>query len=182
MSTSERSEMTYTHIPVMFCDEHNDKTFGTIVLDGTLSEAQGSELARYLVGGNAYRPSVLASVGLKMNRLDDAWFQLRLTDMTVETTARHGWGDELDEHLSVPIPEIIAAFRTAAERQWRLPGTLHIEVDASTEHGWQGATSALTSVIGRVEEQLARGELRDLTHVAATTQHGHPAVRIWITD
>lgn len=159
---------SYTHIPVMFRDEYSDKTYGTIVLDGEMTDEQRTELDRYLLRGTEYRPAILELVGLEMNRLDDAWFDMNLSEMTIEATDRLSWDGELDEHPNVSIDEFIAAFKTAAQRHWRLNGTLHVEIDAAADHGWQGTASALKSVIARVEEQLARGELRDLPFTAVT--------------
>ncbi|WP_342314753.1 hypothetical protein LIX17_25140 (plasmid) [Mycobacterium avium subsp. hominissuis] len=182
MSTPDSHPTRYTHIPVMFRDEYSDKTYGTIVLDGEMTDAQRTELDGYLLRGTEYRPAILELVGLEMNRLDDAWFDMNLSEMTIEATDRLGWDGELDEHPSASIDEFIAAFKAAAHRQWRLHGTLHVEIDASAEHGWRGTASALKSVIARVEEQLARGELRELPFTAVTSQDGHPIGRVWVTD
>ncbi|BBN50758.1 hypothetical protein [Mycobacterium avium] len=181
MST-QRHETRYTHIPITFRDEYNDKTYGTIVLDGAMSDTERDELDNYLVRGNEYRPAILELVGLEMNRLDDEWFEMNLSEMTIVTTARLSWDGELDEHPRASIEDFIAAFKAAAERQWRLHGTLHVEIDAASERGWQGTTSALESVIGRVEEQLRRGDLRDLPFTAVTNEDGHVVGRVWVTD
>jgi len=182
MSIDNIPETCYTHIPVMFRDEYSDKTYGTIVLNGHMSDAQRAELDGYLVRGTEYRPAILELVGLDMNRVDDEWFDMRLADMTIEQTDRLGWDGELDEHPQASIEEFIAAFKAAAERHWRLHGTLHVEIDASAEHGWRGTASALKSVIARVEEQLARGELRDLPFTAVNNEEGRAIGRVWVTD
>ncbi|MGJ6127310.1 hypothetical protein QN239_32545 [Mycolicibacterium sp. Y3] len=184
MSTPDNDPTRYTHIPVVFCDEYCDKTYGTIVLVGEMTDEQRTELAGYLLRGNEYRPAILELVGLEMNRLDDAWFDMNLSEMTIEATdrLRLGWDGELDEHPGVSIEEFIAAFKAAAQRQWRLHGTLHVEIDATADHGWRGTASALKSVIARVEEQLARGELRELPFTAVTNQDGHAIGRVWVTD
>ena len=159
MSAQPEHQTAYTHIPIMFRDEYSDKIHGTIVLAGEMTDAQRAELDGYLVRGTEYRPAILELVGLEMNRIDDEWFDMFLNDMTVEDTDRLAWDGELDEHPTVSIEDFIAAFKAAAERHWRLHGTLHVEIDASAEHGWRGTASALKAVIARVEEQLARGEL-----------------------
>lgn len=182
MSTHPHAETSYTHIPVMFRDEYSDKTYGTIVLNGAMSEAQRAELDGYLVRGTEYRPAILELVGLEMNRVDDEWFDMNLTEMSIEQTDRLGWDGELDEHPQASIEEFIAGFKAAAERQWRLRGTLHVEIDASAERGWRETASALKTVISRVEEQLARGELRELPFTAVTNQDGHAIGRVWVTD
>jgi hypothetical protein len=182
MSAQPEHETGYTHIPIMFRDEYCDKTYGTIVLTGEMTDAQRAELDGYLVRGTEYRPAILELVGLEMNRIDDEWFDMCLAEMTVEDTDRLAWDGELDEHPTVSIEDFIAAFKAAAERHWRLNGTLHVEIDASAEHGWRGTSSALKSVIARVEEQLARGELRELAFTAVPNQDGHPIGRVWVTD
>lgn len=182
MSTPDNHQTRYTYIPVMFRDEYSDKTYGTIVLDGEMTDEQCTELDGYLLRGNEYRPAILDLVGLVMNRLDDAWFEMKLSEMTIEATERLSWDGELDEHPGVSIEEFIAAFKAAAQRQWRLDGTLHVEIDATADHGWRGTASALKSVIARVEEQLAHGELRELPFTAVTSQDGHAIGRVWVTD
>lgn len=172
----------YTHIPIVFRDEYSDKTYGTIVLHGEMSDAQRAELDGYLARGNEYRPAILELVGLEMNRVDDEWFDMNLSEMTIETTDRVGWDGELDEHPRAPIEDFVAAFAAAHDRQWRLHGTLHVEIDATADHGWRATASALKSVTARVEEQLARGELRELPFTAVTDQDGHPVGRVWVTD
>lgn len=181
MST-ERHETRYTQIPIMFRDEYNDKTYGTIVLDGEMSDTKRAELDSYLVRGNEYRPAILELVGLELNRSDNEWFEMDLSGMTIETTDQLSWDGELDEHPRASIEDFIAAFKAAAERQWRLHGTLHIEIDATPERGWQGTTAALKSAIARVEEQLSRGDLRDLPFTAVTNEDGRAVGRVWVTD
>lgn len=182
MSAQPDHETGYTHIPIMFRDEYSDKTHGTIVLAGEMTDAQRAELDGYLVRGTEYRPAVLELVGLEMNRVDDEWFDMFLNEMTIEKAERLGWDGELDEHPTVSIEDFIAGFKAAAERHWRLHGTLHVEIDARAEHGWRGTASALKFVIARVEEQLARGELRELAFTAVPDQDGHPIGRVWVTD
>ncbi|ETB46715.1 hypothetical protein O981_27320 [Mycobacterium avium 10-5560] len=180
--SAEGHETRYTHIPITFRDEYNDKTYGTIVLDGEMSDTERDELDSYLVRGNEYRPAILELVGLEMNRRDDEWFEMNLSEMTIETTDRLSWDGDLDEHPRASIEDFIAAFKAAAERQWRLHGTLHVEIDATAERGWHGTTSALKTVIARVEEQLTRGDLRDLPFTALTNEDGRAVGRVWVSD
>ncbi|KAA1250311.1 hypothetical protein F0Q45_10250 [Mycobacterium simiae] len=181
-SNHNRHDTRYTHLPVMFRDEYNDKTYGTIVLEGEMTEDQHAELNRYLLRGNEYRPAVLDLIGLVLNRTDDEWFEMNLTEMKIEASDQPRWGGELDEYLPASIEEFIACFKAAAQRRWRLPGTLHVEIDATIDDGWLATVPALESVIARVEEQLAAGNMPDLRCTVVKTPEGQPIGCAWVTD
>jgi hypothetical protein len=177
MSTTEQPPQ-YTHIPLVYRSEDSEKAYGTIVLEGAITDAQIDELRANLRAGEQYRPDLLA---VNMNRLSDDWHAMVLDEMTVETTHRPRFTEEFDEHLGT-VDEFITAVKTAAAQQWKLPGTLHITVNADDQRHWAAALAALRDFVASLADMTDPADHDGLTHgLTLTGPDGRDVGSAWLT-
>jgi hypothetical protein len=162
----------------MYRDECNDKIHGTLMLEGAITDEQIAELAGRMVRHNEYRPDVLA---LNLNRLSDDWHEMCFDGITIVNYDQPLWGGELDEWPG-NVAEFMAAFEVAAAKGWKLPGTLHIEIDADATDGWEGTVEALGDILAAIKRDGVTNVAGIYDTVTLRATDDRTVGRAWITD
>lgn len=168
----------FTHIPIVYRSEDSGKYFGTIVLEGAITDTQLDELRANLATGQQYRPDLLA---VNMNRISDDWHEMILDEVTVQTTHRPRFSEEYDEWLG-SVDEFIVAVKDAAAQCWRLPGTLHVEVSADDTRQWTAALAALSDFVAALADVTDPAEAEGLSRgLTLTGPDGRDVGTAWLT-
>lgn len=176
--SATRQPPQFTHIPLVYRSEDSNKSYGTIVLEGAITEAQINELRANLRAGEQYRPDLLA---VNMNRLSADWHEMVLDELTVETTDRPRFTEEFDEHLGT-VDDFVAAVKTAAAQHWKLPGTLHLAVGADDQRQWSAALAALRDFVASLGDVTDPAEHDGLTHgLTLIGPDGRDVGSAWLT-
>ena len=117
--------MQHTHIPVMYRDGANYKSYGTIVLEGAISPTQIVELRRYLsengFGTPQFKPLALGMAhhaygeGSWNDDHDHPWHDALLDDIEI-VEGPQCFGDYIERPGTVG--EFIAAVKKQSESGW----------------------------------------------------------------
>lgn len=157
-TSSNGYKWTTIHIGRRVDSEHfrHYDNFGDLILPGEITPAQISELSSYLHSdsrGTQYRPALLSILGVPLS-YDPRWYvmeldRIQITDEEPALPDQTVRKPRFDERPNVSIDEFLRVMKAAAERHWRMPRVLQIEIAEDLDGGWSGAQTIIDELASR---------------------------------
>jgi len=118
--------MTQTVFPVVYRDGANYKTYGTLVAEGAMTDAEHDLLKKSLDAGEMYLPLQLGLEyygtdwsGYNPDDYDHPWHEMLVDEITIEDPERDfNWFNTPHVEYLGPVSEFVRAVAAAAAAGW----------------------------------------------------------------